>query len=42
MGVTQTYTGLVVCRFFLGLCEAGFFPGEMISETWDLDISYMK
>lgn len=42
MGVTQTYAGLVVCRFFLGLCEAGFFPGEMTSETWDPDISYME
>ncbi|KAF6234434.1 hypothetical protein HO173_007467 [Letharia columbiana] len=29
MGVTQSYAGLVVCRFFLGLCEAGFFPGCM-------------
>lgn len=27
-GVTQSYAGLVVCRFFLGLFEAGFFPGQ--------------
>ena len=26
-GVTQSYSGLVVCRFLLGLFEAGFFPG---------------
>ena len=29
MGVTKSFAGLVVCRFFLGLCEAGFFPGKM-------------
>lgn len=28
MGTTNSYAGLVVCRFFLGLFEAGFFPGE--------------
>ena len=28
-GVTASFAGLVVCRFFLGLCEAGFFPGEI-------------
>ena len=38
MGVTQSYAGLVVCRFFLGLCEAGFFPGEMVRQTRDLDL----
>ena len=27
MGITQSYQGLVVCRFFLGLFEAGFVPG---------------
>ena len=31
MGVTESYAGLVVCRFFLGLFEAGFFPGQLIS-----------
>ena len=41
MGVTQSYAGLVVCRFFLGLCEAGFFPGERTRQVWDLDFSYM-
>ncbi|CAD6566176.1 MAG: hypothetical protein ASARMPRED_008572 [Alectoria sarmentosa] len=29
LGVTQSYSGLIVCRFLLGLCEAGFFPGCM-------------
>ncbi|KAI9878608.1 MAG: hypothetical protein M1830_000427 [Pleopsidium flavum] len=27
MGVTKSYAGLVVCRFLLGVFEAGFFPG---------------
>ncbi|EEQ30994.1 conserved hypothetical protein [Microsporum canis CBS 113480] len=26
-GVTTSFAGLVVCRFFLGMFEAGFFPG---------------
>lgn len=30
MGVTESYAGLIVCRFFLGLFEAGFFPGECL------------
>ena len=30
MGVTKSYAGLVVCRFFLGLFEAGFFPGIVV------------
>lgn len=42
MGVTQTYASLVVCRFFLGLCEAGFFPGEMMRYTSDLNIAYQN
>ena len=28
MGVTQSYAGLVTCRFLLGVFEAGFFPGK--------------
>lgn len=27
-GVVRSYAGLVVCRFFLGLFEAGFVPGR--------------
>jgi MFS family permease len=27
-GVTQSVAGLIVCRFFLGVFEAGFFPGR--------------
>jgi MFS family permease len=27
MGVTQSFGGLVGCRFLLGVFEAGFFPG---------------
>ena len=26
-GVTKSFAGLVVCRFLLGMFEAGFFPG---------------
>lgn len=29
MGVTKNYAGLVTCRFFLGLAEAGFVPGKI-------------
>jgi hypothetical protein len=28
-GATQNYAGILVCRFFLGVAEAGFFPGGM-------------
>ncbi|KAI4134025.1 MAG: hypothetical protein LQ347_001865 [Umbilicaria vellea] len=40
-GVTQSYAGLIVCRFLLGLFEAGFVPGERLlrrsSEVWSSD-----
>ncbi|WVQ83899.1 hypothetical protein IAT38_006043 [Cryptococcus sp. DSM 104549] len=26
----STYGGLIACRIFLGICEAGFFPGVMM------------
>ncbi|RAH41082.1 vitamin H transporter [Aspergillus brunneoviolaceus CBS 621.78] len=26
-GLTKTATGLIACRFFMGMCEAGFVPG---------------
>ncbi|WVF71801.1 hypothetical protein IAT40_006609 [Kwoniella sp. CBS 6097] len=26
----SSYTGLILCRIFLGICEAGFFPGVMM------------
>ena len=26
MGIVHNYAGLLVCRFFLGVAEAGFFP----------------
>ncbi|WRT67568.1 uncharacterized protein IL334_004540 [Kwoniella shivajii] len=26
----KTYTGMIVCRIFLGIAEAGFFPGIMM------------
>lgn len=28
--LVHNYTGLVICRFFLGLCEGGLFPGFVI------------
>lgn len=37
MGVTKSFTGLVVCRTLLGLFEAGFFPG-MLNERMFLSI----
>jgi hypothetical protein len=27
MGVVQNRAGLLACRFFLGIAEAGLFPG---------------
>lgn len=33
MGVTQSFAGLLVCRFFLGLFEAGFLPGQLNQTT---------
>ena len=27
MGLVTSYAGLLACRFFLGLAEAGLFPG---------------
>lgn len=27
MGLVHNYSGLMACRFFLGLAEAGLFPG---------------
>ncbi|KAK7987108.1 transporter [Apiospora saccharicola] len=35
MGVVQNFQGMVACRVFLGLCEAGFFPGAVfIVSSW--------
>lgn len=35
MGVVQDFHGMVVCRFFLGLAESGFFPGAVfIVSSW--------
>ncbi|KAH0425020.1 major facilitator superfamily transporter [Colletotrichum camelliae] len=35
MGVVKGFQGMVVCRIFLSLCEAGFFPGAVyIVSTW--------
>lgn len=28
-GATQNYAGMLACRFFLGLAEAGFYPGVL-------------
>jgi hypothetical protein len=33
MGVVTSYGGLVTARFFLGLAEAGLFPGMYLSIT---------
>ena len=29
MGLTQSFAGFFVARFFLGVAESGFFPGVM-------------
>ncbi|KAG6860541.1 hypothetical protein C0995_010003 [Termitomyces sp. Mi166 len=29
-GVVKSYSGLLACRFFLGLCEGGVFPGLVL------------
>lgn len=45
MGVTKSFAGLVICRFFLGLCEAGFFPGKMESSfnlRWLLTLNRLR
>ncbi|KAK7994533.1 hypothetical protein PG991_016121 [Apiospora marii] len=35
MGVVQNFQGMAACRVFLGLCEAGFFPGAVfIVSSW--------
>lgn len=26
-GLVKTASGLIACRFFMGMCEAGFVPG---------------
>jgi MFS family permease len=28
-GATQTYAGMLACRFFLGMMEAGYYPGVL-------------
>lgn len=38
MGRVDTYGGLVVARFFLGVAEAGFFPAA----TYLLTIWYQR
>lgn len=32
--LVQNYTGLIICRFFLGLCEGGLFPGFVLYLTF--------
>jgi hypothetical protein len=31
MGIVQNYHGLLIARIFLGLTEAGLFPGVAVS-----------
>lgn len=33
MGVVSNYAGLLACRFFLGVTEAGLFPGVVLYLT---------
>jgi MFS family permease len=32
MGLVNSYGGLIVARFFLGVAEAGFFPAATFRE----------
>lgn len=35
MGIVKSYEGLLVARVFLGVTEAGLFPGvSLFSEVW--------
>ncbi|KAI1393116.1 major facilitator superfamily domain-containing protein [Hypoxylon trugodes] len=35
MGIVKNFAGMAACRIFLGLCEAGFFPGAVyLVSTW--------
>jgi MFS family permease len=38
-GVVKNYSGLLACRFFLGVFETGMFPGGMsyFSSYWSLE-----
>lgn len=38
MGLTSSYRGLLAARFFLGVCESGFFPGA----TYLLTLWYLR
>jgi MFS family permease len=38
MGLVKSYHGLLVARFFLGVCESGFFPAA----TYLLTIWYLR
>ena len=29
MGVTKSFKGILVCRFLMGVFEAGFVPGKL-------------
>lgn len=33
MGIVQNYHGLLIARIFLGVTEAGLFPGVAVSHT---------
>lgn len=35
MGIVQNFTGLWVARLFLGVAEAGLFPGVAVSPTFE-------
>jgi hypothetical protein len=35
-GITQSYGGLIACRFILGALEAGYFPGMSFSTPYSL------
>lgn len=40
-GLVQNYSGLIATRFFLGLFEAGMFPGCMCTEDSKASVPYL-
>lgn len=39
MGLVSNYAGLLACRWFLGLAEAGLFPGKWFPDQPSLKLS---
>lgn len=42
MGIVRSYSGLLAARFFLGVAEAGLFPGCAVSNRFYLEHSILS